>query len=241
MSKQNIYEKLNKEFNNPLGVCGLMGNIRAESAFKSNNLQNSYEKALGYTDDSYVKAVDSGVRTRKQFSEDRAGFGLCQWTSSGRKYALYDYAKSIGKSIADEDMQIGFLIKELKTSYRACYDIIKNAKSVKEASDYILTKFERPKDQSETAKRTRASYGEQIYKELVSDQTAPSTNIEGAYYPIPNYTGKSIIEALNSIGVDSCLNNRKKIGAKNNIANVGKASANIEMLKLLKQGKLLKA
>lgn len=38
-----------------------MGNMFAESGLNSRNLQNSYEKKLGYTDASYTKAVVNGV------------------------------------------------------------------------------------------------------------------------------------------------------------------------------------
>lgn len=37
------------------GAAGLMGNIYAESALKPTNLQNSFEKKLGYTDESYIR------------------------------------------------------------------------------------------------------------------------------------------------------------------------------------------
>lgn len=40
------------------GVAGLMGNLYAESGLNPKNLQNSYERKLGYTDSSYTAAVD---------------------------------------------------------------------------------------------------------------------------------------------------------------------------------------
>lgn len=39
-----------QDIKNPYGVAGLMGNLYAESALSPINLQNSYEKKLGYTD-----------------------------------------------------------------------------------------------------------------------------------------------------------------------------------------------
>ena len=39
------------------GAAGVMGNLNAESALKANNLQNSYEKKLGYTDASYTLSL----------------------------------------------------------------------------------------------------------------------------------------------------------------------------------------
>ena len=60
------------------GASGLMGNIYAESGLIPTNLQNSFEKKLGYTDADYTSAVDSG--SYDNFVRDSAGSGLCQWT-----------------------------------------------------------------------------------------------------------------------------------------------------------------
>lgn len=63
----------------------------------------------------------------------------------------------------------------------------------------------------------------------------------GKYYQISGYTGNSIVNALNRIGVDSSLANRKKIAAANGIAKyTGNAAQNTKMLKLLKAGTLKK-
>ena len=62
------------------------------------------------------------------------------------------------------------------------------------------------------------------------------------YYPkcTSNYT--SIVSALNSIKINSSFSNRSKIAKKNGIKlYIGTASQNTKMLKLLKNGKLLKA
>lgn len=78
------------------GAAGLMGNLYAESSLKANNLQNSFEKKLGYTDAGYTAAVDSGKY--QLFETDGAGYGLAQWTFCSRKAELIDYAKSCRKS-----------------------------------------------------------------------------------------------------------------------------------------------
>jgi hypothetical protein len=53
-----------------------MGNLYAESGLRSNNLQNTYEKKLGMTDEQYTAAVDNGSYTN--FVRDAAGYGLAQ-------------------------------------------------------------------------------------------------------------------------------------------------------------------
>lgn len=91
-------------------TAGVMGNIWGESGFISNNLEQTYEESLGYTDETYTEAIDSGTYTRAQFTNDSAGYGLAQWTWWSLKEGLYDFAKSRGVSIADEELQIEYLI-----------------------------------------------------------------------------------------------------------------------------------
>ena len=164
-NEQKIWSFLMQEISNPYGVAGLMGNIKAESNFNPRNLQNSCEKRLGFTDESYTKAVDNGTYSRNSFCRDSAGYGLCQWTYWSRKQNLYDTLKKSGASIGDLFSQLSFMLDELR-AYRLL-DSLKNAKSVKEASDIILTRYEKPADQSESAKKRRAEMGQTIYNNNV--------------------------------------------------------------------------
>ena len=148
-----------EKIKNAYGVAGLMGNLKAESGLNPKNLQNSCEKRLGMSDDEYVKSVDNG--TYKNFATDSCGFGLAQWTSSGRKRSLNEFRGN--KSIGDLEMQLSFLYYELSTSYKSVLSALKAAKSVKESSDIVLAKFERSKDQSEGTKKYRASLGQEFY------------------------------------------------------------------------------
>lgn len=165
-NEQKIWSFLMQEISNPYGVAGLMGNIKAESNFNPCNLQNSYEKRLGFTDESYTNAVDNGTYSRNSFCRDSAGYGLCQWTYWSRKQNLYDTLKKSGASIGDLFSQLSFMLDELR-AYRLL-DSLKKAKSVKEASDLILTRYEKPADQSENAKRRRAEMGQTIYNNNVN-------------------------------------------------------------------------
>lgn len=145
MSEQIIWNFLKKEGFNNYGIAGLMGNLNAESGLRSNNLQDSYSRSLGLSDVEYTKRVDNGTYTN--FVKDSAGYGLAQWTYWTRKQNLLNYAKSHNKSIGDLEMQLEFLIKELKENYtNSVYNVLKNAKSILEASNAVLLKFERPAD-----------------------------------------------------------------------------------------------
>lgn len=61
------------------------------------------------------------------------------------------------------------------------------------------------------------------------------------YYKAYNGKTDSIVDALESLKIDSSFSNRKKIAKKNQIAEyAGTPRQNLKMLNLLKQGKLLK-
>ena len=148
-------------FGNEKAVAGLLGNIKAESDFLPNNLQNSFEKTLG-SDVEYTRKVESKEISRAAFSHDGAGYGLCQWTFWSRKEGLYDYLKENGMPIDSLFGQAYFCIYELKCNN--LLEPLKRCETIREASDLILTKYEMPADQSEAVKKLRCSYGEDIYK-----------------------------------------------------------------------------
>ena len=159
MNEQRIFDFFAGKGFTAAGIFGMLGNIRDESGGNPRNLQNSYEKKLGYTDDSYTDAVDAG--TYKNFVHDAAGYGLAQWTYSTRKENLLKFARNQGDSIGDFDMQLAFMYQELR-GYKTLFAILTTTDSIREASDAFMTQYERPADQSEKAKRRRASYGEEI-------------------------------------------------------------------------------
>ena len=178
------------------GAAGLMGNLYAESALNPKNLQNSYEKKLGYTDDSYTAAVDNG--SYGNFVKDKAGYGLAQWTYWSRKQNMLEFARAAGKSIGDLEMQLDFLFKELTEGYKAVLSVLKTATTVKAASDSVLLNYERPADQSDAVKTKRASHGQTYYIKYAGATSQPGnggTNMSNSglvnctVYS-PNHSGK---------------------------------------------------
>ncbi len=150
------------------GTAGLMGNLFAESGLNPKNLQNTFEKKLDYTDDSYTQAVDDG--SYDNFVKDSAGYGLAQWTYWSRKEKLLNFVRSRKCSVGDLEAQLDFLMEELSGSYGTILAKLKSARSVKAASDAVLTGFEKPKDQGNAVKEKRAGYGQQYYDEFVSSK-----------------------------------------------------------------------
>ena len=170
MSEKTIWEYLKAQGLTDAGTAGLMGNLYAESGLRPNNLQNSYEGKLGMADAEYTEMVDRG--TYANFGNDRAGYGLAQWTYPSRKAALLAYAKAAGKSIGDLEMQLGFLMQELSTGYKTVLNVLRTTVSVREASDIVLLQFERPADQSEARQKQRAEYGQKYFDKYAKKGSA---------------------------------------------------------------------
>ena len=158
--EKKIWDFLKQNGFNDFAIAGLMGNLFAESGLKPTNLENTYNNEFNLSDDEYTEKVDNGTYTN--FIKDRAGYGLAQWTYWTRKQNLLNFAKSKNKSIGDLEMQLEFLIKELKESFRSVYNVLKNASSIQQASDVVLMDFERPYDAA-TQKSKRAAMGQVYY------------------------------------------------------------------------------
>ena len=171
-----IWDFLKSQGLNDYGIAGLMGNLYAESGLKPTNLQNTYEKKLGYTDAEYTAAVDQKIYDN--FVNDSAGYGLAQWTYYSRKQNMLTFHTKKGKSIGDLNTQLEFLIHELTTGYKnSVWEVLKSAKSVLEASNAVLLKFERPADQSTAVQNKRASFGQDYYNKYATQQEIPKIEI----------------------------------------------------------------
>ena len=186
-NEERIWNFLKAQGMTDCGVAGLMGNLYAESGLIPNNLQNSYEKTLGYTDAGYTEAVDSGAYDN--FGSDKAGYGIAQWTHPDRKPKLLAYAKKTGKSIGDLEMQLGFLMQEMSTSFTAVLNILKSAATLREASDVVLLRFEVPSDKSEGNKERRAKLGQTYLNKYGKTTAGGSTAAKGfSNSPLVTYT-----------------------------------------------------
>ncbi len=180
-----IYNWLKKNTTfNTAAISGILANLYHESAFKSTNLQNSYEKSLGYTDESYTSAVDSNKY--KNFIRDSAGYGLAQWTFWSRKQGLLEYANSKKTSIGDYTMQLEYLLKELK-NYKNVWNILSNCSDDENGayqSGYrFCYDFEAPAAKA-TSSVTRGNKAKEYYKKYKDSKTEESTSIEALYESI---------------------------------------------------------
>lgn len=143
MSAQSIYTMLRQAGMTHAGACGMLGNMDCESNVEPYRLQGDFtgDRIKSWV---YVNDVDLGNISRESMSADSKGFGLCQWTFHSRKAALYDFAKACNTSIADEEMQVRFVIKELQKDYQELWVLLCTTDSVQKASDGICLKYENP-------------------------------------------------------------------------------------------------
>lgn len=195
-NEEKIWNFLKGKGLNACGAAGLMGNLFAESGLNPCNLQNTYENKLGLTDAEYTAAVDSGSYTG--FVRDSAGYGLAQWTYWSRKEALLDYVKAAKTSIGDLETQLCFLFKELSEGYSSVLAVLKTATSVRQASDAVLLKYERPANQSDSVQRKRAGFGITYFKKYAETANTPgnggnnmsNSSLVDCTVRSPNHSGK---------------------------------------------------
>ncbi len=86
-----------------------------------------------------------------------------------------------------------------------------------------------------------ATQNNSLFSLLMSGQLKRPGAVGGvtSYFPTPNYSGTSLVGALNAIGVDSSFDNREKIAAANGITNyTGTAAQNNKLFNLLMSGQL---
>lgn len=171
----------------PEGAAALIGNAEAESdGFYFDRVEyllmkRFRDRGISYTDKSYTAAIDSGKISAEEFlhpiAGNQYGYGIVQWTSPGRKSGLWNLAKRKGVSIADEDMQIEYLLWELENSYPSVLKVLKTTHSIREASDIVLKKFEQPSDTGETVCKGRAARGQKFYDDNVKSTKKEDTKV----------------------------------------------------------------
>ena len=176
LAEVRAYNYFRKQGMTVAGAIGAIANLEAESdGFYPDRVEYlclNRLKAAGknYTKETYTAAVDSGKISYDEFLHPlpgkQYGYGFAQWTSPGRKEILYKWSKERRVSIADENLQLEYLIWELKYKYQHVWKVLTKATSIKTASDYFLVHFEIPANTSETVRKGRADRGYAFEKYL---------------------------------------------------------------------------
>ena len=133
-------------------VAAIMGNMQMESGFSPLNWQNELPDDLFCPE--YIQLYADGINTS-------GGWGLIQWTDSGRKRGLYDYAVSKGdvSYFGDMDTQLEYLVYELtEGECKGLFEKFKEKKDVVEATDYFCDHIEIPnKEKKRNTERREAA------------------------------------------------------------------------------------
>lgn len=169
-----IWKLLIINFKTPEIVAGIMGNLYAESALIPINVENS-KQSKTITDLSYTNKIDNKSYSKEKFIKDSIGYGLAQWTHSDWKKPFYEYWETVGGSIGSLLTQIEFLYIGLKNR-SDIFTALKNSKTVKEASNVMLLKYEIPADRGTKVQNERVKKSEEYYKKFkdITEEIAKS-------------------------------------------------------------------
>ena len=172
---QEIWNYLSILIGNDYGVSGMMGNLYAESGLLPFRLQGDFDAQNDYpVSHEYTADVNDGTISEYTFVHDSKGYGLAQWTSSGRKQGLYTLC--LGGTyygIDNLQKQLEYLESELTGSYSGVLSVLQNATSIREASNKVLFDFESPADQSVTVQLQRWRYSVDIYNTYSGQPPVP--------------------------------------------------------------------
>ena len=169
MSNQTIYDALVASGMTIEGACALMGNMQQESRMKSNIVQIGCSKL---SDEQYTVATDNGLI---DFVHDGIGYGLCQWTHWERKQRLLDFAKKLGVSVGDEDMQVKFAIYEMKTYYNSTFLLLCSTNDLYYATQFVCVNYEQPKVNNVAI---RYAYAQGFLQQAYAEKPSPAEKID---------------------------------------------------------------
>jgi len=157
---------------NDIGTASMMGNLFAESGYRSNLTEQRFlllPRNKEMTSASYTAAVDNGSYTKEQFIRDGAGYGISQLTYWSRKELLYNYVRDRKLSISDLNAQLEVLWLELSRDFKTVMNGLINAASIRQASDLVLTRFMMPGTKNEQkTQELRAGYSQTEYNKFAN-------------------------------------------------------------------------
>lgn len=119
----------------PHQASGVVGNLLGESSLIPKRKQGAGMQT--------INSVDPIVADIKNGDPPSMGFGIAQWTSPGRQQAWLDLAAKTGKDPLSLELQLQYLMQELKTGDYG-YKELKAAGDVRQATWIFLAFFEKP-------------------------------------------------------------------------------------------------
>ncbi len=156
-------------------AAGIVGNMKAESGVLPMRLQNT----------------DAETETSsKDINLDGLGWGIVQWTPPSKMVKPSLAKGRVYSEIDSLAFQLEFLWGQLEgtgigqaANEKAAGDHLKTQTTIDGSARSFMTKFERPKDQSESAQQHRAQLANEVFGKYSSESDTAS--------PTPSVTGIS--------------------------------------------------
>lgn len=184
MNEEFIWNFIQSKTKNQYGTAAIMGNLMAESSLNPHCV-------TGIKDPEYICKADND---EIDFAHDGHAFGLVQWCYYTRKGGLQGYAKQVGRSVGDLQMQLEYLVKEMSQDYKSVWSAVTTSKSIRGISDTVMLKYEKPGNTSEAAKQKRANYAQKFYDQF-AEKPEPA--------PTPAPSGKKMVRAKSQVNIRS--------------------------------------
>ena len=189
MTEKEIWQALKEKGFTDCAAAGIMGNFQAESAMRSNNV----EDRCPMSDAAYTAAADNGTI---DFIYDAYGYGLPQYTFWTLKRDLLAWCRKHSVSVGDAQAQIDFLADVLQREYSGTVSRLQNAASPEEAAIIFLLEFEKPADQGAKVQQYRGNLAWEFYKKYSTKEE----KTDGLKGKLTNETVSHLQVILNQYG-----------------------------------------
>lgn len=110
----------------PAQAAGIVGNLEVESSTALNPVDQQ-----NHISDSQTPIPN-------------VGFGIAQWTTPGRQQNLVAFAHDQGLPVADPELQLEFITRELTISYPKVLTEIKQTNNPADAATIFMEGYEKP-------------------------------------------------------------------------------------------------
>ena len=161
-NKQVIYNGLLETFDgNETAVYGVMCALMAESGCDPTATEATGKWKISAAD--YTAKVNAGTVTKEEFinstyngAQGSRGYGIAQWSTAGRKKALYEFAESWATEkgetfdIGGIDMQVAHLQETINTSYPSMKENLIKEKDIVAACYIWISTYEKPSEKYST-------------------------------------------------------------------------------------------
>ena len=160
--KQVIYNGLLETFEgNETAVYGVMCALMAESGCSPTASEATGKWGISAAD--YTTQVNDGTVSKEEFInstyngvQGARGYGIAQWSTTGRKKALYEFAESWAMEkgetfdIGGIDMQVAHLKETINTSYPSMKETLIKEKNIVAACYLWISTYEKPSEKYST-------------------------------------------------------------------------------------------